>query len=845
MRVSVACIGCSSAKLKCGDEKPCRRCLKKGIECIPPTNEDSNIRSQSSSLGWGADIPVTEERSEPNQELPPIPPPPRHQQHQEVRLYPQHQHQPPQEPSPLIFNSEALHQNLMSRNPDIQNQTSEHAVDMFRTSPSLEDQNTAESAIHDALSFDNASLGDFLADILMPSPPDDIGTGTVSTNFPESLVRDVFDFGNDTSFDLADLDFGLLNAYNPPAVSTYQQLTADNTRCPPSRAEGDNGPEVSSLSVEAFQRSLWRWQPGISDKGHGEQMNLSLPYDISASIPYTFKPLGEALAQPARDKILAMLFNTCEQDAFSRIVSQFPSVEILDHLLQEFLSTHDSTTDSYIHIPTFQPQYMRPELVAMAISYGAVCNTVPVVRKLGFALQEVVRLALPKAFEKDNSMTRDLQLLQTNILELNVGLWSGNKRKIEIAESHGLPLITMLRRAGRLKRLRETPAAPSMDDPMDVLDIKWRAWVVAESFKRLAFYIGKHDSQLSMSFHVPPLITYGEMTLDLPATSKLWKAGSPSTWRDEYLKVQSATTNKPPALAACIHDAHEMLEAQDKIDIVFSIDIALSLFWRVIWDARQLHGATKQYNGRPATMSLMSTHWQHELNQTLENFRMVVGEVQMVSSDARILQEHLFLNLYVSFEELSLFAGKEGHQEARRILPSLKQWAESRDSRQALWHAGQVIREAANFAPGTLQAFHAVSLYHAGLTLWAYGLLSQRLHRKKTPALHSNGRDLDHRGLVADGQDVVLLDGVESSETQKFIALNRAIPVITKRHMLPPVNQDAVEVVSLNDPKGVMETVISVLQLNHRVNAAPLLVENLTHLMHDLSRVANKVIRKG
>ena len=40
-------------------------------------------------------------------------------------------------------------------------------------------------------------------------------------------------------------------------------------------------------------------------------------------------------------------------------------------------------------------------------------------------------------------MTRDLQLLQTNILQLHVGLWSGNKRKIEIAESHGLPLITV------------------------------------------------------------------------------------------------------------------------------------------------------------------------------------------------------------------------------------------------------------------------------------------------------------------------------------------------------------------------------------------------------------------
>ena len=43
----------------------------------------------------------------------------------------------------------------------------------------------------------------------------------------------------------------------------------------------------------------------------------------------------------------------------------------------------------------------------------------------------------------DNSRTRELQLLQTFALQLNVGLWSGNKRKMEIAESHSQPLITV------------------------------------------------------------------------------------------------------------------------------------------------------------------------------------------------------------------------------------------------------------------------------------------------------------------------------------------------------------------------------------------------------------------
>ena len=48
-----------------------------------------------------------------------------------------------------------------------------------------------------------------------------------------------------------------------------------------------------------------------------------------------------------------------------------------------------------------------------------------------------------KQFEKDNSRTRELQVLQTYALELDIGLWSGYKRKMEIAESHAQPLITV------------------------------------------------------------------------------------------------------------------------------------------------------------------------------------------------------------------------------------------------------------------------------------------------------------------------------------------------------------------------------------------------------------------
>lgn len=349
-----------------------------------------------------------------------------------------------------------------------------------------------------------------------------------------------------------------------------------------------------------------------------------------------------------------------------------------------------------------------------------------------------------------------------------------------------------------------------------------------------------------MSFLVPPLVTYAEISLELPASNKLWQAKTAASWRDAYLS--QSTSHKLPPLISCINDMQAMLEVYEQIDLSFSVDVILSLLWRLIWDARQLNAVAKQQNSRSTTsMSLVSGHWQQDLSQTLRNFRMAITDVEPLSSAATIVYEHLLLNIHVSFEELSIFAGKEGGQDARRVLPLLRQWVDSRDARQAVWHAGQVIREATMLAPDALRDFYAIALYHAGLTLWAYGLLSNETNRppeRRSRSFSTSG----HRNSMSLSQEAVFLDGSETADTQKFISLNRAAPVIQRRSL--PSDKPGVEsgdTVSLQDPGAVMETVINVLRQNHNAGNGkhvPPLVENLTHLMQDLSRAATKVGQK-
>jgi hypothetical protein len=91
-----------------------------------------------------------------------------------------------------------------------------------------------------------------------------------------------------------------------------------------------------------------------------------------------------------------------------------------------------------------------------------------------------------RQYERDNTFIRDLRTSQTYALTIDIGIWSGNRRKTEIAESFSQPLITMLRRALRFRRSVYTNLVPFPQDTGPALEAKWREWVEQESFKRYA-----------------------------------------------------------------------------------------------------------------------------------------------------------------------------------------------------------------------------------------------------------------------------------------------------------------------------------------------------------------------
>lgn len=792
-RVAQACVACATAKLKCGHEKPCQRCEQRGITCtFPPLNEKlkSSFRKPDTQNEQhhmldldGLEVAATLSTMDQNRNA-----------------------------------STSINRTFPQEMTSIGSETSQMA-----------DPNLTGSSVSDdpMLDLDDSSLAGFLRDVMMPPSPNPMMTPTHMGDFITQPypVRDIFNFGIDANLEFNELDFGWIssqNAWNFTALPENDQIL-------------DRGPETPNIrsgitaGAEAFERSLWRWAPQKQEHAYAEQINLSLPYkdlqNLEARLVHEVH--GPHLEQNSRDRILAMLLSICEPGNVSRVVTSFPSSELLESLMQLFFQAELSRTDSWIHIPTFRPQTQRPELNGIVIAAGALLSKNQTVRKLGFAIQEAVRLAIPQICEKDNSTTRELQLLQTFALQLSVGLWSGNKRKMEIAESHAQPLITMIRRAGQFRR-RPQSSAPELCDDDATLESKWRCWVEAESFKRLAFHVLIHDSEASMSLLTRPLISYAEVSLELPWSLELWRATSARIWREIYLKKAPVLSARLPSLMNCVHDIQPLSKVRDCIDLQFSTSIILHAIWSLVAEYRQLdfvlkvQSAERHWNG-----ALISTSWHQELCQLLDHFRLTVsGWESGMTEETLILQDLFMMNLHVSFEELQLFAGKEGNEEAQRVYPLLKQWFDSKRSRQAVFHAGQVLRAANSSPPGYLRDFYAVAIYHAALCFWVWGMCSM-----------GQSKPLTHMGntLIVDVEEIILLDGEDTANTRRFIALARGIPMIRAFSRNGESNGGC----RLDDPKAVMETIINIMIRSCADGSAlPPLVENLGQLMKDLGNAA-------
>ncbi|KAK6598902.1 hypothetical protein H4I96_08106 [Botrytis cinerea] len=622
-------------------------------------------------------------------------------------------------------------------------------------------------------------------------------------------------FNNQISdFSFEDFDFQEEN-FEFPSLTSKRLAFDETTISGPSRKVNDSRRDVARGHA-AFARSPWLWTPASTDHILRDRDNLAIDEEnISLNLsPNGARPYQHlSITSSLRDKMFHLVSTT---NRYANGIPSFPSLDLLNYIIEAFFCQQSNQVGNWIHTPTICLKDVRPELLIAIVAVGSTSISLPAIWRMGLALQDVVRLSVSELWERANSNTRKLQPLQAWMLSLELGLWSGFKRNTELAESFSQPMITMMRRGGVLSApLDSQNLIPNQNDTGQTLEAKWQTWAQRESFKRLSLKLFQHDTRSSLALQKPPLMNFTELSFS-------------------YMKKLHSPVVPPPRLIDFMHNFCGLENMDESWDIDLCCEAALNGFWGQIWavgESTRFHGIDEN---RDSVHRLWITTQQRELYREVESFR----ERALLRTNSPIGFEFTAELFFAGFR----FAGKSGQEAASLSLKSLERWYTTERARRAIWHAGQIFNCASFMAPAQLRDFHAVALYFASLTMWAYGHLSNSLTRESNNEINKT-RDYS--------QPEINLMGPDSRETRTFISTGQGAAILIRvpRNALDINNTTGTsenddftlnnEKIQLSNPNLVLKTARDLFRSNFPILEEPLppLVENCSNLMRDLSDV--------
>jgi hypothetical protein len=661
---------------------------------------------------------------------------------------------------------------------------------------------------------------------------------------------DVGNFTQEQAFDTLDFDFSFYSSglTRPSTAQGQHETNSDTSRSVHSDAQ---------LRTYAYEKSPWGWNSWIPEKNHynfkgQEEINVQaqrVNADDHLGSPGPTRIVHCGIDQAARDRMLRRV----TQMARERLaVLSFPSRELLEDLLDVFFLQHNSILGPFIHTASFDCNDTLSELLLGMVASGAGHIALEPIWKMGLVLQEVVRLACGEIFESDNANTRNLQVLQAYLLWLDIGVYSGFRRKTEIALAFLQPVFTMLVWSNALNKFRYKDIRPNADDEGEVLQEKWKAWIEEESWKRLVIHVFLHDSKVSITNMKNTLLSPPQIQLPLPAAKELWFAPNAETWRNVFCRLHPPSINEIPSMLEFFSNNRLLSQVESFVDGSLCMLAACHGLSHEVW-------AYRQYSRMLCSWANLGRRDRWLSNQTaqrdlLDDISTMQAYCEMrpdASPELLLTLELMMMMLHVDLEDILTFSGRTGEDEARRVYPRIRTWTDEAESRIAVCHAGQVFRLARTFERTKLIEFYAVALYHAALTMWVYGMVTTNTARRSgvnSPALapqetqRTTQPQSDPTAAPSAAATIsamspttrILLDANDDKAVKSFTLLGQGVPGIQNLHPS--------SFVPLENAKGVMETAEAVLKSNfpRSRNGLPPLVENLASLMGELSKLSGR-----
>ncbi|KAI5920397.1 hypothetical protein F4810DRAFT_702972 [Camillea tinctor] len=682
------------------------------------------------------------------------------------------------------------------------------------------------------------------------NPPSNPGTsGQVHLGDPEetqaavipqsewdlNLLQDYFNFNQDNNIQYMDFLTSL-----PAAVNFDEEI--NHLGATPDSADSISPvlDEYKSRVVkDAFTLTVGRWMPHARNFQADEEKNLLTTQGTNITTTETLSCwdsqfIPDGFPQATRDRLLIMLVNVCDSEDSSQIAANFPSCTNLCRLARAFLAWHANQDASWIHIPTFSVSEVRIELLAAIIAGGALRSPSRAVQKFGLALHELLAVQLWKVSRVSNILTRDIQFLQAYTLQILIGLLSGDKRKIEMAGGASGNLVNMLRAGGRYRRFTYTPVSSHFSDGNTPLEEKWKEWVEQESFIRLAYEVHILCGNESIMNSISSCLSYNELSLRLPGSRLLWFAKSAASWKEVF---QSQVLSEPiphVSIIDCLADLSHL----GRLPCYYDMNLArVSVLYGILAIVRNYREGriiteTSVPNGVLSRESVLMDDSQHRwLLRVFENTKQILRVYHpsaKLPPAVLLMIELLQIHFYGSIEQMELLAGKEGFEEAKMAYASLQRWVGTRDARQCIWHAAQLLKIAQSISSDTTTDFSSNAVYHVSLCLWTYGTIANKI----SPGGDALAQSIDP---ALTENDDVLLDGEETVATQRWIAFGCGRPVLTNFGHQQPISASQGPRIPLRATEALMSMCIETIRRKYPAGTLmPPTSESLGHLIRAL-----------
>ncbi|KAL2793750.1 hypothetical protein BJX66DRAFT_338485 [Aspergillus keveii] len=682
-RVSQACQRCAASKLKCSEEKPCLRCVKKGLFCEYQDATDSQAYQDPS--------------------------------------------QNDSTPDPMLYTHPA---------PD---PPGAERIESYRGADTTAVLNT--QPIYDPLSMSSINWPfvppwhNFIVDeALQPLPTTPADGSHDGYNGWDAL------FALSNTWDWQDARIAPITDIQQSDTSSSAHQVAQTNETPAALPDG-----VQATS--AFDESFWNsivmpdGRSRASGKALAEFLGSRITSSIAAPSPAPQAPLDPLqprlqIPPKIRDRLLELVIAQCPKEKILQIVSVFPPVDAIECLVQEYLQHHASLPTGWIHLATFDLNAVRTELLAAMVAAGACLAPVREVQQFGAALGYVVKEAIGLHWDKDISSftrvhSRGLQLLQAYLIVLSTWFWTGLGRKMRLAENLEMSFVIIIRMCHYNRQRHYTHLAPDRDDTDNVLEEKWHQWTEKESLKRLVHSFYLHDTQMSMMHLMNQLMSASEMDLPLLAPQRTWTARSARAWKKEMLSEAHArhsmhtTDSRSASLLSTVRQAlsRQTTTSHSPITPTAAL-LLLHGLWSPVWSCR-----TDTDLIAAGTDTLLTSSRTNELASSIRAVTIDSSNNQEhleedEDPELAITRAYLLLALYTPLTALQKYLGRYGDQEARDAAPVIHDWVFSRESWYALDAAARILHAGRKMSMEKgLHGSPANAVYTAGLALFCYGVI--------------------------------------------------------------------------------------------------------------------------